>query len=94
MSLFASNCLGRVTFAKHADSDLASKDFGKRGIRVNAIAPGFIATPMTDKLRESVGEIIKDTSEQLSSLGRGGKPHEPAALIAFLLSDEASFVSI
>ena len=48
---------------------------------------------MTDKLTESIGPIIKDMSVQMSALGRGGEPTEPAALVAFLLSDEASFVS-
>ena len=60
-------------------------NFGKRNIRVNAVAPGWINTGMsTDASYEAVG---------LTPLGRNGLPVDVANVVAFLLSDEASFVT-
>jgi NAD(P)-dependent dehydrogenase (short-subunit alcohol dehydrogenase family) len=61
------------------------------GIRVNAIAPGLIATPMTDQLRaDPVFGAFADVYP--NALGRPGHPEEVAALIAFLLSSQASLL--
>jgi len=69
-------------------------DYGRKGIRVNAICPGFIETPLLDAVFgiEGVGHI----TEQIAAahqLGRFGKPREIANGALFLASDEASFVS-
>ncbi|MCA2214441.1 SDR family NAD(P)-dependent oxidoreductase [Jidongwangia harbinensis] len=67
----------------------AAKELGPRGIRVNAVAPGFIATDMLATLDdEGRGKRIGDTA-----LGRLGEPGEVADVIAFLLSDQARFVT-
>ncbi|GAA1590410.1 SDR family NAD(P)-dependent oxidoreductase [Actinoplanes couchii] len=67
----------------------AAKELGPRGIRVNAVAPGFIATDMLDTLDEAGrAERIADTA-----LGRLGTAEEVADVIAFLLSDQARFVT-
>lgn len=72
---------------------VAAKDFGKRGIRVNAIAPGYVKSPMTAKIKEVAGDQVEQMSAQFSALGRVAEPEEMASVIAFLLSDDASYVS-
>ncbi len=67
----------------------AAKEVGRFGVRVNAIAPGFIETPLTENLPED----LKISVKKLTSLGRFGKPEEVANLIYFLASDEASFIT-
>lgn len=66
-----------------------AKELGKKGIRVNAVAPGFILTPMTEKMPEKVLDMMKDKAP----LKRIGKPEDIANAYAFLASDEASFIT-
>lgn len=67
----------------------ASKELGSRGITVNAVAPGFIDTDMT----QSLPDAIKEGAVKQISLGRFGKPEEIAGVVAFLASDAASYVT-
>jgi len=65
------------------------KELGRKGIRVNAVAPGFIRTPMTEK----VPPKVLDAMVEKTPLGRMGSPEDVANAYAFLASDEASFIS-
>jgi NAD(P)-dependent dehydrogenase (short-subunit alcohol dehydrogenase family) len=69
----------------------AAVRWGRRGGRVNSIAPGLIDTPMQHQERDE-HPIIREMFDQ-TPLGRFGAPHEVAAVVAFLVSDAASFVS-
>ncbi len=66
-----------------------SKEVGRFGVRVNAVAPGFIETPMTAVLPEEMKGVIK----KFTAMGRFGQPEEIANAIAFLASDQASFIT-
>ena len=67
----------------------AAKEMGKRGITCNAVAPGFIATDMTDVLPDKVKETVKP----LIALQRFGQPEEVAAVVAFLAGPDASYIT-
>lgn len=66
-----------------------AKELGKKGIRVVAVAPGFIGTPMVAKMPEKVIEMMKSKSP----LNRLGTPEDIANAYAFLASDDASFIT-
>ena len=67
----------------------AAKELGSRNITVNAIAPGFIQTPMTDVLDEKVKENILSQI----ALRRFGKTQEVASTVSFLVSEDASYIT-
>ena len=66
-----------------------AKELGGRDITVNAVAPGFIETELTANLPQE----IKDWGIQLTPLGRFGQPEDVARAVAFLASDDASFIT-
>ena len=66
-----------------------ARELGTRGVRVNAVAPGYIDTELTNFLSEEIrGTILGNTP-----LGRLGEPDDVAAAVRFLLSDAAAFVT-
>ena len=72
-----------------AFSKSLAKEVGSRGITVNAIAPGYIQTDMTEVINEKVKEEILSQIP----LARFGKPEEISQLVDFLISDEASYIT-
>lgn len=66
-----------------------AKELGRKGIRVNAVAPGFIATPMTSKVPEKILEMMKEKTP----LRRLGETKDVAYAYLYLASDEANFVN-
>jgi cyclopentanol dehydrogenase len=67
----------------------AALSYVKDGIRVNAICPGFIETPMTDDLEDE----IRDHDIGMTPMARAGKPIEVSYAVLYLASDESSFVT-
>lgn len=81
---YAASKAGLIAFTKSA-----AREFAARGVRVNAVAPGFIQTRMTDALPAA-------TQEQMLSmipLHRFGMPEDVAKVTAFLASDDASYIT-
>lgn len=66
-----------------------AKEVAARGVRVNAVAPGFIDTSMTEKL----GEKARDAIAEMIPLKRTGKPQEIAETVLFLASEKSSYIT-
>ena len=66
-----------------------AREFAKRGINVNAIAPGYIETPMTEFLSDKVKEELK----RLIPMERLGKPEDVAEAVLFLVSEESNYIT-
>ena len=81
---YAAAKAGIIGFTKSAARELAS-----RGVTVNAVAPGFINTDMTAALSEKVKEVMM----QEIPAGRMGTPEDVANAVAFLVSDEAAYIT-
>ena len=73
--------------ALHSATRTLALELGSRGVTVNAVAPGIIATPMSE------GAFDRAAIERLVPLQRAGTPEEVAELVAFLASDAASYIT-
>jgi len=71
------------------NAGITADAFYQKGIRVNAVAPGFIMTEMTAKVPENVLKLMVEKTP----LGRLGKPADVAATYLFLASDEAAYIT-
>ena len=67
-----------------------AREYGRRGVTVNAVAPGLIDTDMT---REKISDEVKEALLSSIPLHRAGEPEEVASVIAFLASDAASYIT-
>lgn len=85
------NAYSASKFAVVGMSRSVAREYGESGVRVNAICPGWIETPMTEGLAE-MPEMHAAMAAR-HALGRTGEAHEVGALVAWLLSDQSSFMS-
>ena len=81
---YAASKAGIIGFTKSV-----AKEVGSRGITVNAIAPGYIETAMTAALPEAIRTAFVDATP----LSRAGQPDDVAGIAAFLVSDDAAFIT-
>lgn len=81
---YAASKAGIVGFTK-----TVAKEYANRGITVNAVAPGFIETAMTDVLKET----IKDEMKKLIPMGRFGSVEDVARAVVFLASPESEYIT-
>lgn len=81
---YAAAKAGMIGFTKSL-----AKEIGSRGITVNAIAPGFIATRLTDELSDDMKKMLLERTP----LARFGTPEDVAGAVAFLVSPDAAFIT-
>ncbi|MEE2749819.1 MAG: SDR family oxidoreductase, partial [Myxococcota bacterium] len=75
--------------AVSAMSTSLAKELGRRGIRVNCVAPGFIQTDMVETMNSKVVDLAKN----MIPMKRLGQPEEVGKVVCFLASDAASYVT-
>lgn len=88
------NCPGQVNYSASKAGVIGmtkslAKELGARGINVNAVAPGFIETSMT----ENLGDKYKEEMKKNIPLKRAGKPEDVANVVAFLASEAADYIT-
>jgi NAD(P)-dependent dehydrogenase (short-subunit alcohol dehydrogenase family) len=94
-SFFAEGGIAAYCMTKGGIAQLTralAMDHSKEGIRVNAICPGWIETPMNANFF-AIGPHIREQASRLQAIGRIGQPDEIAAAVVFLVSDDASFMA-
>lgn len=95
--LLGGNQRGTYHAAKHGVigfTKSAALEYATRGIRVNAICPGMIQTPMSDKMRaEGQGELLDAMLKNFVPMGRLGRPEEIADAVLWLCSSASSYVT-
>ena len=84
LSNYAASKAGLVGFTRAAAADL-----GRDGVNVNAVAPGFVRTPLTERLP---AEVLAEAARS-SVFGRLGEPEEVASVVAFLCTDAARYIT-
>jgi NAD(P)-dependent dehydrogenase (short-subunit alcohol dehydrogenase family) len=87
---------GAYAASKHGVIGLtrvAAKENGEKEIRVNAVAPGAIYTPLMQKAWDQSGRAVDAPFDDPSAFQRQGKAEEVAGVVVFLLGGESSFVS-
>lgn len=90
--------LGTAAYATSKGAVIAmtkslAREFARSGVRINAVAPAFTITDFVKRQLEKKAPGFIDTIMALTPMGRGAQPSEIAAVIAFLASEEASFVT-
>lgn len=84
------------TAAKHGLLGLtkvAALEYSAQGIRVNAVCPAFIATPMLERAGITTDETVRKAMEAMHPIGRLGEPEEIAKVVTWLCSPDASFIA-
>ena len=94
LGLMAAPNRAAYTASKHGVVGLTKQmamEFGERGIRVNAVAPGVVRTPLTERYFQD--PVMQQTIRELHSVGRWAEPHEIATAILFLAAEENGFIT-
>ena len=101
INIFSGSWLGNIRQANYAASKAgvvgltktAARENAKKGITCNVICPGFIETDMTLRLKDVNDGAAWDSMMSRIPMGYAGKPTDVANLVAFLASDEASYIT-